>query len=632
VSARTRAAELERLLWLEGELREAVPRFKQFTCEEQARIALAFHDGQPRDVLGILPTGTGKSLCYLLPTYLWKKEQGRALTVVVSPLLALMQDQVDKVEFQNDQVGGFRLHAEQLNSSISTEERRRVRRAIRNHQVNLLFLGPEALVNPWNYEMLLDAARNGTLRGLVIDEAHMINTWGNEFRPDFWRMGPIRKLLQDACPADAPLRTLVLTATLPREQRADVLDAMGIEEESFETIELERIRQEHHLSVQQHDNHKEKLRQLVKDVRRLRESGPGIIYCAMRDHCEEIGALLTKKDLGPAYFFHGRTPADERRDILRQFRKSRRMIVVATDAFGLGVDKRDVRWVLHFSMPDSLDQYYQEIGRAGRDGKECEAILYYSPTDKGLAKKNSLRSLTTEKFDSRLRTMFKNSMVLKRKGEKLRLIDQKTIPDYVDADKDTAPKLSSLRLHMTWNYAVLVRAHQLGWIRISPDVMFEASCLLSPRSSIEAARRVAPGLARAGALRGLSKTRPIRLKFGEVARERKLDIESLQREFYDLMLDGVVTLPAGQDPWDTRILVEDLIDGHTGRLRDDRELRLDRQRDGSRQVELMARYAKAKRCRRLHFYEAYEYQPEASARACGNCDVCDSPRARAAAG
>lgn len=202
-----------RLNWLDQQLR-AVPRFRNgFRCDEQAEIALAYHDGQPTDVLGILPTAMGKSLCFLLPTYLWARENGRALTVVVSPLIALMMDMVDGVERHSKDIGDFDLKAAQLNSSVEVAERARIRRSIRDHELNLLFLGPETLVQPWTYEMLADAARAGTLRGLVVDEAHMVIEWGSEFRPDFRRIGPIRKLLQEAAPPDQPLRTLLLTAS-----------------------------------------------------------------------------------------------------------------------------------------------------------------------------------------------------------------------------------------------------------------------------------------------------------------------------------------------------------------------------------------------------------------------------------
>ncbi len=608
-----------RLNWLDQQLR-AVPRFRNgFRCAEQAEIALAYHDGQPTDVLGVLPTAMGKSLCFLLPTHLWARENGRALTVVVSPLIALMMDMVDGVERHSKDIGDFNLKAAQLNSSVDVAERRRIRRSIRDHELNLLFLGPETLVQPWTYEMLADAARAGTLRGLVVDEAHMIIEWGSEFRPDFRRIGPIRKLLQEAAPPDQPLRTLLLTATLPPEYRAQVMSSLGVED-GIRQIEHRAIRGEHYLRVLHFASHVEKLKQLAKDVRRLRQEGAGIIYCAMRKHCEEIAEVLNTRGLGTARYFHGGTPPDIRREILRDFRNNRLGIVVATDAFGLGVHKRDVRWVLHFSMPESIDQYYQEIGRGGRDGKSCEALLYYSPGDKRLGTNNMTKVLSTEKFYARLRAMREGASTLSRsRHATVRLMEEQTVPDYSATTKNKA----SLRLHTTWNYAVLVRAHELGWIVLGPDVIYEATCFLAPRATVASAERSAPLLAATGLLQTLRRDGPTKLELGAAAAKHKLDIRDLQREFFDLILEGKIILPREGPAWNTRVLIKDRTNRNTERLSEDVRLRLNRQRAGRNDVELMATYAKStKRCRRTHFFKAYGYDDLIPANGCGNCDVC----------
>jgi RecQ family ATP-dependent DNA helicase len=620
----TNLTEQQKLVSLEDELRNAVRRFKKgFTCEEQGRIALAYHEGRPANVLGIMPTGMGKSLCYLLPTYLWARDGGQALTVVVSPLLALMQDQVDAVERHNEDIGAFNLCPAQLNSAISDTERRDVRHAVRNRNINLLLLSPETLVQPWTYEMLTDAARNRTLRGLVIDEAHMIAEWGDQFRPAFKRMGPVRRLLQEAAPRDAPLRTLVLTATLPEKERKEVFRALGIEDE-FATIEHRRIRAEHYLAVKRFRNHAQKLGDVVKDVKRLRESGPGIIYCARRKHCEEVAELLEGKGLAPAHYFHGGTAPIRRKELLREFRKSPKMIMVATDAFGLGVDKQDVRWVLHFSMPDSIDQYYQEIGRGGRDGRECEALLYYSPADRGIAKRNVLSLLTTEVVDARLRAMRREALTLEnRRGSILRFVEEETLPDYIEDPDEARDSQASMRAHRVWNYAALVRAEQLGWIKLGPDVLHEVNCTLTPRATLQQVTAIAPTLVKAGLLSGCRPGRVTLLRLGKCAAEKHLDVRRLQQEFFDLMLAGTVCLPDDGRVWNSRILVEDLAIRHTARLGEDQKHRKDRQKAEALQVDRMAEYARSSRCRRWHFYRAYGYEDLYPRGGCGNCDVCE---------
>mgnify|MGYP001499268023 FL=1 len=603
-------------------LQEAIPRFDRFRCPEQAEIAARWFEGKPLDILGILPTGMGKSLCFLLPTYLWKQELGRGMTVVVSPILALMQDQVDAVERLTADVGEFRLNAAQLNSNVSLEERKNTRARIGRGEVDVLYLGPETLVQPWTYEMLADAARNRILRGLVVDEAHIIEEWGDQFRTSFKRLGPIRRILADACQADAPLRTLVLTATLPREDRVEVLRALGFPEGIHE-VEHRAIRSEHHLFVKHAKTRVDKVRMLVDDAYALVRTGAGIVYCAKRADCEDVAEILNSNGLGPAQAFHGGTPPPTRREILRAFQRDRCRIVVATDAFGLGVDKQNVRWVLHFAHPDSIDQYYQEIGRAGRDGGRCDALLYYCPADKGIAKRNQLAVLTSEKFDDRFRSMRQGGVPVRPgpSGKARLLIEEETIPNYVNGEESGGEV--SARLHTNWNYAVLVRAEQLGWLKLGPDVLHEVA-VRRGHATIADLEAMAPNLAAAGLVAGLRTDATVTLALGDAARKSGADVRRLQQEVFDLLTQGKLLFP--EDPserlWNTRILVEDIVDRHTHRIHEDQTLRVGKQRRGAERVDDVGRYAKTRTCRRSHFFEAYGYASLCPSKGCGCCDVC----------
>ena len=610
---------------LEQELTRTFPRFEGFTCSEQCDIAQAYLDGDPLDVIGILPTGKGKSLTFLLPTFLWKREAGRALTVVVSPLLALMQDQVDAVERHNSEFGDFRLRVAQLNSSLDVEQRRKVRRSVRDGTVNVLYLGPETLLQPMVFELLADAARDRVLRGLVIDEAHIINQWGDEFRTSFKRMAPIRALLAEAMPPDMKLRTLLLTATMPPAERENVLTSLGIEPSAAALIERKEIRQEHILRVRTANNWDEKYKLLARDARRLAKLGPGIIYCSQRKHCERIAADLNKKGLGRAAHFHGGTAGNKRRDLLQDFQENRIKIMVATCAFGLGVDKPDVRWVLHFAQPGSIDQYYQEIGRGGRDGEPCEALLYYVPADRGQAKRNALKVLTTENFDRRLRALRGSALPVQMDPSVTlwQLMEESTFPPGAKQHRDQRKQDLAAQAHARWNYASLVRAERLGWVRLGPDVLHAVACEGVRGTNAQDLESRAPNLFATGVLDRVRPGKVTMLELGKAASEQNCSPRQLQQEFFDLLYATYLRLPTNQAArhWDTRILIDDLVGRHTRLIEEDEKDRKARQRHGAEKVDDMAAYAKSRSCRRAHFYDTYEYT--APAKGCGSCDVCN---------
>lgn len=211
----------------------------------------------------------------------------------------------------------------------------------------------------------------------------------------------------------------------------------------------------------------------------------------------------------------------------------------------------------------------------------------------------------------------------KRRGSIFRFVEEETLPDYVEYPDEARANQASMRAHRVWNYAALVRAEQLGWIKLGPDVLHEVNCSIAPRATLQQVRAIAPTLAKAGLLSECCPGRVGLLRLGEGAAEKHLDVRRLQQEFFDLMLAGKVCLPDDGRVWNTRILVEDLTIRHTARLGEDEKHRTDRQTWEALQVDRMAEYARSSCCRRLHFYRAYGYEDLYPSGGCGNCDVCE---------
>ena len=304
-----------------------------------------------RDVFAALPTGGGKSLCYQLPALLLP-----GLTVVVSPLIALMHDQVAGAR-------GNGVPAAFLNSSLTQEEARQVYADVRSGSVRLLYVSPE--------RMALEGFR-AQLRELgvvlfAIDEAHCISEWGHEFRPDYRALSVLRGEFPDAVIA-------AFTATATEEVQADVIRLLELR--SPLVVRGDFDRREIFYRVER----KQKLSGQILSFVRSHGLEPGIIYRATRKSVEETAALLVKHGTS-AVPYHAGLPDAERASNQERFVRDEVQVVVATIAFGMGIDKPNVRWVLHADLPRSLEAYYQESGRAGRDGEPAEACLIYGPQD-----------------------------------------------------------------------------------------------------------------------------------------------------------------------------------------------------------------------------------------------------------
>jgi len=317
-----------------------------------------------RDTLAVMATGSGKSAIYQLAGL-----RSDGPTVVVSPLIALQQDQVAGLRA----VTGDDDLAVTLNSQMTAKARRAALDGLGAGRARFVLLSPEQLANP---AVLGDLAEIRPAL-LVIDEAHCISEWGHDFRPDYLRLGAARHALAGGGARDLPV--LALTATAAPPVRDEIVDRLRMDDPAIVVGAFDRP--ELWLEVRRFEDEGQKDEALLRAVRE--QDGDGLVYVATRRAAEDTARAL--RDLGvDARHYHGGMPGDEREDVLEAFLRGDLRVVVATIAFGMGVDKPDVRFVVHHAPSSSLDAYLQEIGRAGRDGEPATVVLFYRAQDLGL--------------------------------------------------------------------------------------------------------------------------------------------------------------------------------------------------------------------------------------------------------
>ncbi|MDP8566274.1 DNA helicase RecQ [Methylophilus aquaticus] len=327
--------------------------YNQFRQQQQAIVE---HVISGQDALVLMPTGGGKSLCYQIPAL-----AREGLAIVVSPLIALMQDQVEALQ----QLG---VNAAFLNSSLSAEDNARITRQVVSGEIKLLYVAPERLMVGSFLSLLDEVQQHVGLALFAIDEAHCVSQWGHDFRPEYRQLTVLHNRFPD-------VPRIALTATADAPTRAEIISQLNLDNARQFVSSFDRPNIRYHVGIKNNAR-----QQLQAFLEREHTDDAGIIYCLSRRKVEETAAWLVEKGW-PALAYHAGLPAQLREHNQRRFLREEGIIMVATIAFGMGIDKPNVRFVAHLDLPKSMEGYYQETGRAGRDGLPANAWMVYGMGD-----------------------------------------------------------------------------------------------------------------------------------------------------------------------------------------------------------------------------------------------------------
>lgn len=338
-----------------------------------------------RDVFAILPTGGGKSLLYQLPATL---RPGCAL--VVSPLIALMKNQVDALVARN-------VAAATLNSQQPHDVQESVLRRLREKSVELLYVSPELVATP----KFRDIVSKMDVSLVAVDEAHCVAAMGHDFRPEYGELANLREVLGPGVP------WIAVTATADPETRAEIVHSLKLERAKL--VQASFARRNIAMAAKFRGKDRAAIREILSLSRRF-ASGAGIVYCTARRTTEEVAAELVRAGV-PAIAYHAQMDRAHRSRAVELFVSEPRIVVVATIAFGMGIDRPDVRWIVHYNLPKSPEAYSQEIGRAGRDGKPSVALLLWGPRDASVIR-HFLRQIADTTHRAREQARFDTMMEL----------------------------------------------------------------------------------------------------------------------------------------------------------------------------------------------------------------------------
>lgn len=330
-----------------------------------------------RDVLGVLPTGAGKSICFQIPALMMS-----GAAIVISPLISLMKDQVAALQKSN-------VPAAYINSSLSATQYQQVLRRVKDGLYKIIYVAPERLSSP----SFLEFAENHDFSLLAVDEAHCVSQWGQDFRPDYLNIKDFVSKLR--------IRPVVaaFTATATAVVRKDIIKLLDLKDTFCLTTGFDRSNL--YFGVEKPKNKSKRFYELIHE----RQDVCGVVYCVTRKAVDSVHAELIRLSI-PAAKYHAGMDSADRQINQDEFINGSKSVIVATNAFGMGIDKPDVRYVIHYNMPKNLENYYQEAGRAGRDGKLSECILLFADSDIKIAENmvfSSDNSALTERQKNKVR-------------------------------------------------------------------------------------------------------------------------------------------------------------------------------------------------------------------------------------
>jgi len=530
------------------------------------------------DCLCVMPTGGGKSLCYQLPSLVRP-----GLTIVVSPLIALMKDQVDSLSNRG-------ISATLINSTLSAAEQNQRLEHVAGGHYSMVYVAPERLRN----SRFLDAIRTTPIQLLAVDEAHCISEWGHDFRPDYQRLGRFREAL-------GGVQTVALTATATPKVRQDIVDSLKLRVAKHFITGF--ARDNLYLGSMLCMGDRDKDKQLLEFIKN--QPGAGIVYAATRKRCEALVEQIGKELKISVGAYHAGLMPEQRKLIQEQFMGGQLKVIIATNAFGMGIDKSDLRYVVHYNTPGTLEAYYQEAGRAGRDSLPSQCVLLYSPQDRYIQEffienANPPRELLESVYD----------LLVKRPEDPIELTAEE-IRELTNAPATTEAINSCLQiLGRTTVMERLEMSGGLAMFRI--DTKLPTLLDLLPKGA-NVQRNVLRAVEKAIADR---REEAVYIHPRWLMQQLQMDRDALNRTLRELCkLDSFEYVP----PFRGRAIHFRRRDVPFSELKIDHETLAARKKSDYEKLDRMVAYAQSRSCRQRTILE---YFGDASASNCGICDRC----------